>query len=503
MSVRKGDKPTEGRALSRSHGASCSSIGALVRGTSPMLAGVGFYFTWLNLFLFVPYQSGFAYFNPTAWLVGALGFALLAILVYSRRKGAIPLAQMRWPVPSGIALMCTGSLIFIIGGMVRLPLGVSILIPLLSGVGAALLLVQWGSIYSMTDTRKVMLALGYALILSAVIELVAMIASDVHDVFLLLACPLLMGLTTRFGLCKPVLPSSGFTSRIQPMKTLLNLSIGIIVIGLVFGVVLGLSPTMPIDAVIAAPISGYILAGAYLVTSLMFILGATVFGSTLSLRFSWRPMIPLMVTAIVLIPFLPANLSSLPLAVISGAWMAAQLLVLLGLASIARVSGLSSDTVFSMGLASITLPVAIGMLVGHHFLAALMGSPVSLSYLGAPLVIILVIVSSFFLNDKTLDTSGLLGQLPTSPEESSPVVVREVPIDPFSKACEQIAQRGALTQREIQVLGLFARGRSRSYIAEALFISENTVRGHIKSIYEKLDMHSKQELLDQIESLEK
>ncbi|MFQ8869257.1 MAG: helix-turn-helix transcriptional regulator, partial [Eggerthella lenta] len=40
--------------------------------------------------------------------------------------------------------------------------------------------------------------------------------------------------------------------------------------------------------------------------------------------------------------------------------------------------------------------------------------------------------------------------------------------------------------------------RSKSYIAESLFISENTVRSHSKHIYAKLDVHSKQEILDLI-----
>ena len=43
---------------------------------------------------------------------------------------------------------------------------------------------------------------------------------------------------------------------------------------------------------------------------------------------------------------------------------------------------------------------------------------------------------------------------------------------------------------------LLCQGRSKSYIAESLFISENTVRSHSKNIYRKLGVHSKQELLD-------
>ena len=43
---------------------------------------------------------------------------------------------------------------------------------------------------------------------------------------------------------------------------------------------------------------------------------------------------------------------------------------------------------------------------------------------------------------------------------------------------------------------LIAQGRSKAYIAEALFLSENTVRTHAKNVYAKLGVHSKQELID-------
>jgi len=51
-----------------------------------------------------------------------------------------------------------------------------------------------------------------------------------------------------------------------------------------------------------------------------------------------------------------------------------------------------------------------------------------------------------------------------------------------------------LTPTEFQVLRLIGQGKSNDEVAEMLFISKNTVRSHIKSIYAKLDTHSRLQL---------
>ena len=50
-----------------------------------------------------------------------------------------------------------------------------------------------------------------------------------------------------------------------------------------------------------------------------------------------------------------------------------------------------------------------------------------------------------------------------------------------------------LTERELQVLKLVAQGGSNREIAEQLFISENTVKNHVRNILEKLHLHSRME----------
>lgn len=50
-----------------------------------------------------------------------------------------------------------------------------------------------------------------------------------------------------------------------------------------------------------------------------------------------------------------------------------------------------------------------------------------------------------------------------------------------------------LTEREKEILSCLVKGMSYKLIASACFISIDTVRGHIRNIYEKLHVHSKTE----------
>jgi DNA-binding NarL/FixJ family response regulator len=50
-----------------------------------------------------------------------------------------------------------------------------------------------------------------------------------------------------------------------------------------------------------------------------------------------------------------------------------------------------------------------------------------------------------------------------------------------------------LTERECEILNLLVKGNSYKMIADQCFISMDTVRSHIKKIYEKLHVHSQTE----------
>jgi DNA-binding NarL/FixJ family response regulator len=79
------------------------------------------------------------------------------------------------------------------------------------------------------------------------------------------------------------------------------------------------------------------------------------------------------------------------------------------------------------------------------------------------------------------------GGAPMSPEIARKVVAM------FSKVVPPKREEHRLSARELEILELLAQGHSYKTAARALSLSLDTIRFHIRNIYEKLHVHSKSE----------
>ncbi|MEG0322610.1 MAG: helix-turn-helix transcriptional regulator [Raoultibacter sp.] len=69
----------------------------------------------------------------------------------------------------------------------------------------------------------------------------------------------------------------------------------------------------------------------------------------------------------------------------------------------------------------------------------------------------------------------------------------------LQKRCEEVALRFELSPREAEILSYLGRGHGIVFIAKTLVISESTVRTHVKSIYRKLEVSSREQLIELID----
>jgi DNA-binding NarL/FixJ family response regulator len=80
------------------------------------------------------------------------------------------------------------------------------------------------------------------------------------------------------------------------------------------------------------------------------------------------------------------------------------------------------------------------------------------------------------------------GGAPMSPSVATKVLKMMVEHSPSAKV-----NTFNLSEREKEILACLVKGMSYKLIADACFISIDTVRGHIRNIYDKLHVHSKSE----------
>jgi DNA-binding NarL/FixJ family response regulator len=79
------------------------------------------------------------------------------------------------------------------------------------------------------------------------------------------------------------------------------------------------------------------------------------------------------------------------------------------------------------------------------------------------------------------------GGAPMSPEVARRVVLM------FQKFAPSRVEEACLSERELEVLQLLAQGHSYKTCADRLAISHDTIRFHVRNIYDRLHVHSKSE----------
>ena len=162
--------------------------------------------------------------------------------------------------------------------------------------------------------------------------------------------------------------------------------------------------------------------------------------------------------------------------------------LLLAIPLVSSANSFTTSTIREKGAMCATLPLAMAAAICAGYGGALLGSNARSILIGTITAAFLIyaIVSmghTFAPNVTKMTSSESVGRMASG-----------------ANVLERLAKEGHLTPREQEVIIELAAGHSSGYIAELLFISSNTARSHMKNIYKKLGVHSREELLTRIKS---
>lgn len=154
--------------------------------------------------------------------------------------------------------------------------------------------------------------------------------------------------------------------------------------------------------------------------------------------------------------------------------------------AIARASSQDAATSFARGLFALFVGEAAGIVLGNAIELIQPGVAQPLASAACAGLAFLFAYLFLFTERDYVELTAIAGE-----------------VDVFDEACARIAEDCGLSKREAEVLPLALRGRTAERIAGELCVAKSTADTHLRRIYAKTGVHSRQELIDLGERVQK
>lgn len=347
-------------------------------------------------------------------------------------------------------------------------------------LGASMML--WGLAFASLDKRLAAHNVVMAVLAAAALILLGQVLSAV------ISFPWLTNLCTAAAAA--AMAGDRITLRVRQRRPQMPSCRTLAVLGtqrLVYGFSLGFFPTVVTTLPLAA--ANKVL----LVFSLVIIAG-----STLAILFSEVPgytILPGLVLVagnVLFIPFMHIGMAAALPSFISGVWLAWQTLSSVQLSDLKGKLGMSALDISFADKLAIAVTILAGA-AGARGVELLAGTAAMHSNQVATLLFMafcaLMLVSAFAL-------AQLVGVHQESAFRSQ---VEQENAEREARAVATVAASYGLSARERQVFGMLAQGHTSAFVAEVIGVTNNTAKAHVAHIYQKLGVHSKDEMLGLLE----
>lgn len=446
--------------------------------------GLGVYRAWIEI-VFVGTFVDF----PVNHIAGhnvfdvAMVVTMLTCAFAARRIGTFygkkPLSLL-----SGLSL-CLATL-GVFASMVAPELSSLIALPsaILGGFGIALVILSWSELYSCLNPIRVALYYSASIILAALLIYFCMG----------LMLPWLFAVSCALPVISLVCLAHAFRSLPQgelPRKTTAKFSFPWkpVLVMAIYAFAYGMKEPI----LYLSSFGPHSAPGAVAVAALVFI-GIVSRGRRFNFGIMYRVALPLMIAAFLVLPSLGLLNQWLSGFFMSASYTAFSILIMLILANMSYQYGISAIWLFGIERGVRQLFSLLGRQVEQHADVLSFGVINPDLIVNALAILLVVVVTMIFFSEKELSSKWGMQFLGGVDERDISLMKNQE----LLSRCSELAKDYHLSHREEEVLTLLAEKKTIGLIERELVIANGTAKAHIRHIYRKLDIHSREELYDKI-----
>ncbi|MDR3316125.1 MAG: helix-turn-helix transcriptional regulator [Coriobacteriales bacterium] len=465
--------------------------------TNPTVLGLTLHRAWIATFFFS--ANIFVGADPSNTYVGQIySISLLSLACILVAGGLAPnatkrLMDLRFMRIAAPTLLSIGSLSML---LVSSP-DASALLPVsagvLTGVGSGFLLLYWGELYGSSEPTTAQIHSALAFMLAAFIyALFLLLSSSMLYILVSAILPLLSGI----ALAKARKADTGVPHEthaiVQGERSMLQVAAAALIISFVHAGLMVVTRNLPQEASSTVSFIAFemtytltLLVSTIIIALLIFV---TIFLSKKSdMGLIYRFVLLFLIIGVLFSPF-AGTIGTLSTIIVNAGYTCFELIFWIALSNISFRYHISPIRVFGLGRAGWVFGVFLGGLYPPlPFVGIAPLSPLTSAFFMISVLIVCTVVTyTFILPERTIVaiTTGYGGRRGS-----------------LQSRCQKLSKQFGLSQRENEVLACIVRGRDTSYIQQTLNISAGTVSTHRMRIYQKIGVHSRQELLDMLEQV--
>ena len=395
-----------------------------------------------------------------------------------------------------------------------------------TGIGTAWVALRLGAICATLPARQITLTTAASFIVACAAYFIVVGLPRFVGLAVMSLLPLMAALSTMTTSEEPrIQVERPSVAKRLPRGFFPRLMSSITVFSLIVGVTRGFSTLTEGPSVLAS--EGSIIVFGTAVAAGCLYVAVALLGNDFDISRLYYPIIFLLVLGITLMPVVADG--SFEGRFVGIAYACFSMLMWCLFSHVSHMSGLSPVWVFGLGRGASAMGTTVGWLLGSRLIGGELQDTGISALVSVTMVVALLFISMLVFNDRTIgqvlrQTDQGAGpaerdgaqQTPSAPDadEKPPQAASQGEASPapddagdrrrglFAQRCLVVSQTYGLSARERDVLFLLAKGRTINYIADDLSVSFNTAKSHIRHVYVKTGVHTRQELIDMIEKVQ-